>query len=332
MGDGRGKKPGWTRRVTLVTFPSNSPLPTPLRGSMDLLTLRAAAGGGSVDGFDTAQLVAAGFTLLQRSAALVRALAGRRAAILVPTSPQFLVALAAADGRGAVLLDPLAAPTEIAHQLRDADVGAVFTVASLAMRLPAIFPHVLLDEAPTTATVVTALGTARIDLGSHFGLALEGAADLPGRDEECTICYRATSAGAPVVTTSTHRDLIAGSRRAAEAAAITRADHLLLAVPFDDTAALAWTTAALMTGARVTTMPRFDPLAAVEAIARGGITLFVGSPAMFDGILPHLAPSSVLRHGGPLRAGLCNSEPPTADQRERWAAATGGELRTQDPL
>ena len=65
---------------------------------MDLLTLRAAAGGGTIDGHEAAALVAAGFTLLQRSAPLVRALAGKRSAILLPTSPQFLVALAASTG------------------------------------------------------------------------------------------------------------------------------------------------------------------------------------------------------------------------------------------
>jgi hypothetical protein len=48
---------------------------------LDLLPLRAAAGGGSIDGLDATRLVAAGFTLLQRSAPLVRALAGKRAGI-----------------------------------------------------------------------------------------------------------------------------------------------------------------------------------------------------------------------------------------------------------
>jgi acyl-CoA synthetase (AMP-forming)/AMP-acid ligase II len=64
--------------------------------------LAIAAGGGTVDGFEAQQLVAAGLTLLQRSAPLVRALSGKRAAILLPTSPQFFIALAACEGRGAV--------------------------------------------------------------------------------------------------------------------------------------------------------------------------------------------------------------------------------------
>ena len=73
-----------------------------------LLPLALAAGGGRIgaaagDILDAQQLVAAGLTLLQRSAPLVRALSGKRSAILLPTSPQFLTALAASEGRGAVL-------------------------------------------------------------------------------------------------------------------------------------------------------------------------------------------------------------------------------------
>src|SRR3954471_11146653 len=138
-----------------------------------LLALAAAAHGGRIDEFEAQQLIAAGLTLLQRSAPLVRALAGRRAAILLPTSHQFYVALAACEGRGAVLVNPLAAPAEIAFQLQDAGVGAVFTVAPFAARLPAGVPTVLLDDAPRTARVVVD-GTARdVDLGAHFGLDLE---------------------------------------------------------------------------------------------------------------------------------------------------------------
>ena len=177
---------------------------------MDLVSLRLAAGGGSVDGSSTAPLVAAGFALLQRSATLVRALAGRRAAILLPPSAQFVVALAASDGRGALLVDPTAAAEEIAFELRDAGVGAVFTVASLSARLPAGTLHVLLDQAPSSATVVDSVGASvRVDLGSHFGLSLEGESDVPGRDEECLVVYEADAAGGKRPVRITHRELLA---------------------------------------------------------------------------------------------------------------------------
>src|SRR6478672_7697764 len=112
------------------------------------LPLALAGHGGHVDHFETQQLVAAGLTLLQRSAPLVRALSGKRSAILLPTSPQFLVALGASEGRGAVLINPLASRYEIAHQLRDANVGAVFTNAALARHLPDEIIRVILDDAP----------------------------------------------------------------------------------------------------------------------------------------------------------------------------------------
>ena len=50
---------------------------------LGLLPIAIAASGGRVDGFEAQQLVAAGLTLLQRSAPLVRALSGRRSAILL---------------------------------------------------------------------------------------------------------------------------------------------------------------------------------------------------------------------------------------------------------
>jgi hypothetical protein len=154
-----------------------------------LLPLALAAGGGMVrvagepDGLPAPQLVAAGLTLLQRSAPLVRALAGRRSAILLPTAPAYLSALAASEGRGAVLLNPLASAREIAFQCSDADVGAVFTTSALAARVPAGLATVLLDEVPRTARVVTPVRTQDVDLGSHHGLTIEGERDVRGSDE-----------------------------------------------------------------------------------------------------------------------------------------------------
>lgn len=307
---------------------------------MDLLTLRAAAGGGSVDGHAAASLVAAGFTLLQRSAVLVRALAGRRAAILLPTSPQFLVGLAASDGRGAVLVNPLAAPAEIAHQLTDSNVGAVFTNATLAAKLPAGTVHALLDDAPTTATVVHGDGTDRqaIDLGSHFGLALEGEADAPGRDEECAIVYTSAMAGQALGAILTHRNLLANARQAVEAAGNVRDDHVLAVLPFAHLFGLTVSCIApLIAGARVSTMSRFNPVAAVDAIERLGITEIVGVPSVFAGMLsvldrwpsgsPGGAAASARPGLGGLRLCICGGAPLPTELQNQWFDATGVELR-----
>ena len=297
-----------------------------------LLPLALAAGGGRVDQYETQQLVAAGLTLLQRSAPLVRALRGRRAAILLPTSPAFVTALAAAEGRGAVLVNPLAAPAEIADQFRDADVGAVFTTAAFAPRLPADISTVLLDGAPHTARVTANGAASDVDLGSHFPLALEGEPETPGRAEEAVVVYTSAMAGRPLGAVLTHRNLLANGRACVVAARNTSADHVLALLPFSHLFGLTVTgTSPLLAGARVTTMARFHPARAIELLERHGVTEVVGVPAVFKTLLAMLE-----RRGGPTRAQLrtdtltlciCGGAVLPVELQDRWFDATGVELR-----
>ncbi|MCU0627800.1 MAG: AMP-binding protein, partial [Gemmatimonadaceae bacterium] len=227
-----------------------------MRNPLASLTLALAAGGGRVDQYAGQQLVAAGLTLLQRCAPLARALVNRRAAILAPTSPQFLVALAASEGRGAVLVNPLAAPAEIAHQCADAEVGAVFTVGALAGRVPPGLPIVLLDEAPARARVQVGDEVLEVDLGSHFALDLAGDVEEPGSDEEAAIVYTSAMAGTPLGAILTHRSLLANARSTLHAAHMDASDHALAVLPFSHLFGMTVTLSApLLAGARVTTMP-----------------------------------------------------------------------------
>ena len=298
-----------------------------------LLPLALAAGGGRLrtgaDGTDheAQQLVAAGLTLLQRSAPLVRALSGRRSAILLPTSPAFLTALAASEGRGAVLINPLAAPAEIAYQCRDADVGAVFTVAAFADRIPADRAIVLLDDAPRTARVLVG-GTSRdVDLGSHFGLSLEGERDVPGRDEEAAIVYTSAMRGTPLGAVLTHANLLANARATMEAAANVADDHVLALLPFSHLFGLTVTASApLLAGARVTTIERFNPLKAAELLANG-ITEVVGVPAVFTALLSAIERRGTSIRDSVLRLCICGGAPLPRELQDRWADVTGVELR-----
>lgn len=252
---------------------------------MDLLPLRAAAGGGSIDGHPAESLVAAGFTLLQRSAVLVRGLAGRRSAILLPASPQSLVALAASDGRGALFVSPLATADEVAELLQHAGVGAVFTASPLADRLPSGTVHVLLDEAPASATVVAASGAmSRVDLGSHFGLDLEGDATAAGREEECAIVL-AADGSARRFESLTHRDLITLARRALQTAGWTPEDRVLVALPAPDPRGFTVAIAPLLAGARLRSAPGLDAAVLLERITAEGITALIGDTATFEGLL-----------------------------------------------
>jgi acyl-CoA synthetase (AMP-forming)/AMP-acid ligase II len=246
-----------------------------------LFPLAIAAGGGQLGPFAAAQLAAAGLTLLQRSAPLVRTLAGRRAAILLPSGPAYLVALAASDGRGALLLNPQASADSIAWQLADADVGAVFTQQALVPLLPDGFPVVLLDDAPRVARVLVPGRRMDVDLGSHHGLALEGDTATEGREEECIVGYDPSGRR----TTRTHRDMIAAGRAAVAECLLTPVDHVLSLLPCHDPEALAVCVAApLMAGARVSFLSPVRVADVVSGIAQHDVSMLAGRWQTVSGI------------------------------------------------
>ncbi len=223
-----------------------------------LLPLAIAAGNGrlsaagSADVFEAQQLVAAGLTLLQRSAPLVRALSAKRSAILLETSPAYLTALAASDGRAAVLIDPRSASDDVAGQCRDANVGAVLTTQAFVERLPIGMTYVLLDSVPRVAQVITPDRRQDVDLGSHHGLDLEGETDADGRDEEAVVVYAEATA-----RIFSHRTLIADARRVISERGITANDHVIASASLADVESLtANLSAPLLAGARVTTNSR----------------------------------------------------------------------------
>ena len=295
---------------------------------LSVLPLAMAAHGGSLDAMPAAQLVAAGLALLQRSAPLPRALYGTRAAILLPTGPQFLIALAACEGRAAVLLNPLASPSELAHQLHDSNVGAVFTIASLAGQLPTTLPIVLLDDAPHHASLLHNGTVSAIDLGSHFALELEGDADGDGSEEEAAVVYTSAMSGQPLGAILTHRGLLSNARATVEAAQITHDDHVLAVLPYSHLFGMTVTlTAPLLAGARVTTMGRFNPMKAVDALVADNVTMFVGVPAVFIGML-----TAIERRGGTiavpaLRVCICGGAALPVWVQRKWETATGCALR-----
>ena len=296
---------------------------------LSLLPLALASREGMIDGAPATQHVAAGLTLLQRSAPLVRALTGRRAGILLPTGPAFLTALAASEGHGAVLMNPLASAPELAYQIADADIGAVFTSSALAARLPGTTTIALLDDAPRSARVVVGGAARDVDLGSHFALQLEGDPDAAGSAEEAVVVYTSAMYGRPLGAILSHRNLLLVARSARRAAAITSDDHALAALPFAHLFGFVVTgVAPLLAGATVTTMPRFNPVRALEIIEREGVTMFVGVPSMYIAMLDVLERGGEPRpKAGMLRLCICGGAPLAPEVQRRWEDLTGVELR-----
>jgi len=293
-----------------------------------LVPLALAARDGRVDGHSARELVAAGITLLQRCPPLVRALAGRRAGILLPTCPAFVTALAASDGRGAVLINPLAAPAEVAYQIADANIGAVFTIGALASKLPAGTAHVLLDDAPAFALAAFDGEPRHVDLGAHTGIALEGELDAPGRDEEAVIVYTSAMAGTPLGAILTHRNILANARSTIEAVEFDANTVALAVLPFAHLFGFTVTLVApMLCGGRTVTLPRFNPMKALELIRSEGITLLVAVPSVFAALLALLERDRAPLGASALRTCICGGAPLPAALQERWERATGSPLR-----
>jgi long-chain acyl-CoA synthetase len=295
---------------------------------LGLLPIALAAGGGRVDGFEAQQLVAAGLTLLQRSAPLVRALSGRRSAILLPTSPAFITALAASEGRGAVLINPLASRVEIAYQIADANVGAVFTTTELVGRVPDHIARVMLDDLPKSALVV-ADGTARsIDLGSHWGLTLDAEVDGSPSQEEAAIVYTSGFEGTPLGAILTHANLLSNARATVEAARMDRSVTTLAVLPFAHLFGLVVSgVAPILAGGRVVTMERFNPARVVEWLEEGTISDLVAVPSVFATVVALADRRGTTLRGSELRLCICGGAPLAVELQDRWVELTGVELR-----
>lgn len=314
-----------TARVIIQLAPSRTReffLSDPLA----LLPFACAAHGGQVSDHPARDLVAAGVTLLTRSPQLVRALAGRRSALLLPNGSAFLVALSASEGRGAVLINPRSAPLEIANQLADANVGAVFTTAALAKGLPPDLTHVLLDDAPRYARVIADTEHRDVDLGAHFGLTLEGDPDVPGSDEEAVIVYTPASSGSRLATVLTQRVLLHNARTAAAATGMGPSDRVLAVLPFTEQFALTVTMIApLLAGAHIEPAGGLEPERVAQRLRSGEITLFAGVHETYLALLEELDRQGGAKLPPALRLCICGG-PLNTELKDRWEERTRAKL------
>jgi hypothetical protein len=236
---------------------------------LGLLPYALAAGGGRVDGHESASLVAAGFTLLQRSLPLVRAL-GTGPVLLRPARwADVLVALAASDGRGLRLL------SEDQGQKGFLYPGTPDAQLSVDLR-----------AAPQQATVCATQHTQVVDLGSHFGLDLIGDTETPGREEPCL-------ALAGQEAWISHRQLLHDARAAMAMHAFTPVHRTLVCTPFTSYDGLVHgVLAPLLAGGAVTTGIALGTQEVNGLLAGGDVNVLVCGPEF---VLPVDATVRVIR-------------------------------------
>ena len=104
---------------------------------------------------------------------------GERVAIMMPNTPQFLVAVAAVLRAGLVVVtvNPQLSAADLGHQLRDADARAIFVMDSQAGNLLAL-PEGVAAPAPIVTSVGDLLGPLRSAVANRWWRRVQG---LPPR-------------------------------------------------------------------------------------------------------------------------------------------------------
>lgn len=210
-------------------------------------------------------------------------------ALRAPNVPPWAgVALAAMAAGGAVTgVLPASTQAEVVRQVEDS--GASLLVTAPGFQLPAVDTIEIGDD------LLAARGTAPSPAGDPDALAL-----LP---------YSSGTTGLPKGVMLTHRNLVAGVRQAAAGLRPTADDVVLALAPFAHVMGFVVTLgASLAAGARVVTLPRFEPEAFLAAVERHRVTMLIVPPpvmALLAGSPPTFDPTSVeliVSGGAPLGA------------------------------
>jgi long-chain acyl-CoA synthetase len=225
------------------------------------------------------------FTELQRASISVGALLvhagvepGDRVGLVLPNVPEFAAAYFGILRVGAVVvpLSPESTRMEIASVTSDADARLLLAWRDLPWRSR--------REPPGQATVVLPVAP-----GSFYDIpdATPVMGPLVPRraSDTAAILYTSGSAGQPKGVELTHANLARNARVTASLFSFGPADAVLGALPlfhcFGQTSVL---NAAVVAGARVLLVDRFDPERVERLLRDGRMSVFVGVPSMFAAI------------------------------------------------
>ncbi len=209
--------------------------------------------------------------------------AGDRVALLLPNCPQFPLSYLAAVRLGATVvpINVLLTAREMQHILTDSRPRALITTSAL----PGIAEHLAALGSAIDHIVLS--GNSPVD-GTHSFEAMVQTAehiDPASRaepDDVAAIVYTSGTTGVPKGAMLSHHNLLCNSAACAEMIQVSEQDHFLCVLPlFHSFAATVCMILPLLIGATTTLMPRFAAMDVLRTMAREGITVFAGVPAMY---------------------------------------------------
>ncbi len=214
---------------------------------------------------------------------------GDRVALVMPNIPQMAFIYYGALRFGAVVvpLNPLLKAREIAYHLADAGAHVVFAWEGVVaeVRNGADAAAADLGE-PVEVIAVEASGFMELVTGSH---PIEEVAPVAA-DDTAVLLYTSGTTGRPKGAALSHNNLRRNAEISRDLMGIDVGEVLFGGLPFfhifGQTCAL---NSAVLTGATVTLLPRFEPGKALEIIERDAVTVFQGVPTMYIAMLRHPA-------------------------------------------
>lgn len=203
---------------------------------------------------------------------------GDRVAIVSPNIPQMPVIYYGILRYGAVVvpLNPLLKSREVEYHLENSEASLVFA-----------WEGVLAEVSSGAA----AAGTEVISIDGELLETLAGQQPISevaavADDDTAVILYTSGTTGRPKGAELTHANLLSNAEVSRDLHDVTVGDVIFGGLPFfhifGQTCAL---NEAIMAGATLTLLPRFDPVKALEIIQRDKVTIFEGVPTMYIGLL-----------------------------------------------
>jgi long-chain acyl-CoA synthetase len=205
--------------------------------------------------------------------------AGDRVGMVLPNVISFPVLFYGAQLAGAAVvpMNPLLKAREIEYYLRDSGARLVFAAEQVAA------------PASEAAATVGVEAVAVDPVSPTQAMAAEPAAAVVERadDDPAVILYTSGTTGPAKGAELTHRGLTSNARTTQETLLEAGPDDVIMGcLPlfhvFGLTCAL---NAAVLAGARLTLIPRFDGGKALQVIGRDRVTVFEGVPTMFSAML-----------------------------------------------